>query len=232
MSTLPAKVLLATDGSEDAALAARAAADLARKSGAELHVVHAWSDIPSPHAHRYIERELKARAQEVLDEQVAAVEKLGAAAERHLVEGRTAQAILWLSERIDAGMIVLGSRGLGRLKRLLLGSVADGVVRHAHCPVLVIRGGDDAWPPGRAVLADDGSEASRSAGELAAGICSLFGVEATVVRAYPELPAVDDEEDRQSDARIADDELRRQQRLLEQRARELEATWGVGQGPG
>lgn len=54
-SSLPGKGLLATDGSEDAALAARAAADLARKSGAELHVVRAWSDIPSLYAHRYIE---------------------------------------------------------------------------------------------------------------------------------------------------------------------------------
>lgn len=225
-NSLPEKVLLATDGSEDAALASRAVAEIAHRSGTELHVVHVWQDIPSPHAHAYIERELKARGQEVLDEQVAAVEKRGATVtERHLVEGRTADAILWLADRIGAGMIVIGSRGLGRLKRLLVGSVAGGVVYGSRYPVLVMRGGEEAWPPFRLVLGDDGTVAARKAGELAAAIGSLFGAEATVLRAYSELPQVDEEE-RRSDARLADDELRRQQRLLEERARELEVHLG------
>jgi len=43
------------------------------------------------------------------------------------------------AERLDAGMIVMGSRGLGRIRRALMGSVFDSVVRHAHCPVLVVR---------------------------------------------------------------------------------------------
>ena len=43
------------------------------------------------------------------------------------------------SSRIGAGLIVLGSRGLGGVKRALMGSVSDSVVRHAHCPVLVVR---------------------------------------------------------------------------------------------
>lgn len=225
-NSLPEKVLLATDGSEDAALASRAAAQIAQKGGAELHVVHAWHDIPSPHAHRYIERELKARGQEILDQQVAAVEKLGpSVTDTHLVEGRTADAILWLADCIGTELLVLGSRGLGPLKRLLVGSVADGVVRNARCPVLVLRGGSVAWPPQRLILADDGSEAARRAGELTAAIGSLFAVEATLLRVYPELPAID-QEGRQSDARTADDELRRQQRLLKTRAWELESLLG------
>ncbi|MGH3107143.1 MAG: universal stress protein [Rubrobacter sp.] len=40
---------------------------------------------------------------------------------------------------MDAGMIVIGSRGFGGMKRALMGNVADSVVRHAHCPVLVVR---------------------------------------------------------------------------------------------
>jgi nucleotide-binding universal stress UspA family protein len=43
------------------------------------------------------------------------------------------------AERLGAGLIVMGSRGLGPLKRALMGSVSDSVVRHAHCPVLVVR---------------------------------------------------------------------------------------------
>jgi hypothetical protein len=45
------------------------------------------------------------------------------------------------AEDAHADLIVLGSRGLGRLGRALLGSVSDSVVRHAHCPVLVVRQG-------------------------------------------------------------------------------------------
>jgi nucleotide-binding universal stress UspA family protein len=49
------------------------------------------------------------------------------------------EAIVHLAEDIDAGLIVMGSRGFGGMKRALMGNVADSVVRHAHCPVLVAR---------------------------------------------------------------------------------------------
>jgi nucleotide-binding universal stress UspA family protein len=52
---------------------------------------------------------------------------------------RRDEAIVHLAEEIDADLIVIGSRGFGGLKRALLGNVADSVVRHAHCPVLVVR---------------------------------------------------------------------------------------------
>ena len=60
--------------------------------------------------------------------------------ERHLREGRAAEEIVELAEDIGAGLIVMGSRGRGRLRRALMGSVSDAVVRHAHCPVTIIRG--------------------------------------------------------------------------------------------
>ncbi len=49
MSVLPGRILLATDGSEDAALATRAAVELSKKGGSELHLVHVWRDVPSPY---------------------------------------------------------------------------------------------------------------------------------------------------------------------------------------
>jgi nucleotide-binding universal stress UspA family protein len=49
-----------------------------------------------------------------------------------------------LAEEIGAGLIVLGSRGWGGIRRALMGSVSDSVVRHSHCPVLVVREGRDA----------------------------------------------------------------------------------------
>ncbi len=53
------------------------------------------------------------------------------------------RAIVRLGEEIGAGLIVMGSRGRGRMQRVLLGSVSDSVVRHAHCPVLVVRESND-----------------------------------------------------------------------------------------
>ena len=54
MSELPNKVLLATDSSEDAAVATLAAVDIASRGGSELHVVHVWHDMPSPYAHSFV----------------------------------------------------------------------------------------------------------------------------------------------------------------------------------
>lgn len=49
------------------------------------------------------------------------------------------EEIVGLAGRLSAGLIVMGSRGLGPLRRALMGSVSDSVVRHAHCPVMVVR---------------------------------------------------------------------------------------------
>src|SRR5215213_7175950 len=54
MSIFPTKILLATDGSKDANLAARAAIDLSKKAGSELHAVHVWHDVPTPHLHSFV----------------------------------------------------------------------------------------------------------------------------------------------------------------------------------
>ena len=62
-------------------------------------------------------------------------------AESHLLLGRPDAAIVWLAEEIGAGLVVVGSRGLGGMKRTLIGSVSDSVARHAHCPVMVVRQG-------------------------------------------------------------------------------------------
>jgi nucleotide-binding universal stress UspA family protein len=60
-------------------------------------------------------------------------------AETHLVKGRPDREAVHLSEELGAGLIVMGSRGLGGVRRALMGSVSDSVVRHAHCPVLIVR---------------------------------------------------------------------------------------------
>ena len=135
----PTKILLATDGSKDATLAAQDAIDLSDQSGAELHVVYVGhSSLTQPPT------EYRTAAQERLDELVTKVEDAGVTvAEAHLrmdTQGSMEdENIVGLAEELGTDLIVIGSQGLSRMKRLLTGSVSERVVRLAHCPVLVMR---------------------------------------------------------------------------------------------
>ena len=78
------------------------------------------------------------RAQRVADEAAETVAEVAPSVECEAVvlNGQPAEALLGASE--DADLVVVGSRGLGGFKRLMLGSVSDQVVHHAVCPVLVV----------------------------------------------------------------------------------------------
>jgi nucleotide-binding universal stress UspA family protein len=222
---MPEKVLLATDGSKDAALAARAAVDVCERTGAELHVVHAWHSVPTARLRPFMRAELKKLGNELLGEGVKRVEDSGGLVTgAHLLEGRAADEILDLAEQIGAGLVVIGSRGLGPVGRIALGSVSEAVIHHSRLPVLVLRG-EDAWPPERVIFGDDGSEAARAAGDLGASLCGHHGARALVLHAYPRLPEVD-AAGRGFDPRIVDDELRRAFSALLERSRELESRLG------
>ena len=148
MSIVPTKILLATDGSKEAALAARTATDLADATESELHVVLVGlavayvgmgppeiADIPAPR-----QDELNEEARRLLEAQIRQIEADGGnVAQAHLRIGKPDEQIVALAEEIGAGLIVMGSRGLGGIRRALMGSVSDSVVRHAHCPVLIVR---------------------------------------------------------------------------------------------
>jgi nucleotide-binding universal stress UspA family protein len=146
MSIFPTIILLATDGSEEAQLAATTAADLAQKTNSELHVITVGPDHPLyayPEAPARFEdalREQRHQAKEVLEQQVKRIEDAGGTVNnKHLRDGRAAEEIVAVAEEIGAGLIVMGSRGHGRLRRALMGSVSEAVVRHAHCPVTIVR---------------------------------------------------------------------------------------------
>src|ERR671929_1825290 len=103
MSVLPERILLPTDGSEDAVRAAEAACNLAEESGAELHVVHVWHDVRG-FAHDFVKRELRRQGQEILDEQVERIRaKGGEVAKAYLRKGRTSNEVIALCEEIGAG---------------------------------------------------------------------------------------------------------------------------------
>lgn len=223
------RILLATDGAEDAALAARAATDLNQKAGSELHVAHvwhtpvgAWPSIPEKPPSYY-----EQRGGEILAKEVENIEGWGSEVTGTHLRSRAAVAdeILYLAREINANLIVMGSRGAGRIRRLATGSVSEGVVHHAHLPVLMMRGGENAWPPSHIVVGEDGSEPANKAEELAAEIGKLFGAGVTLARTYPEMPEVY-EEGRKMDPRMTDDELRRAEKELGARASKIEGVFG------
>ncbi len=141
MSIFPTKVLLATDGSAEARLAASTAAELVSSTNSELHVVHVGELRPAFLAQTEVEpAELQREAQRRLDEQVRTIEEAGGTVEEaHLRLGRADEEIVDLAQSLGVGLIVMGSRGHGRIRRALMGSVSESVVRHAHCPVTIVR---------------------------------------------------------------------------------------------
>ena len=116
MSIFPTKILLATDGSKETVLAARAAVELAEKTGSELHVVHAWQPLPH-YAYPSLAPEEYAPpyeegARQILEEQVERIKAAGGTvAQTHLRAGVAAKEIVELAEEIGAGLIVMSSRG-------------------------------------------------------------------------------------------------------------------------
>jgi nucleotide-binding universal stress UspA family protein len=146
MTLSPRRILLATDGSEEAELAARVAVELAKSTGSELHLVHVrllplTPPYPDVIDWRWGEDLVRAEreARELLDEQAKKVEDAGGTVTGvHLREELPAEEIVALAEELEVSLIVVGSRDRGRIRRALSGSVSDWVVRHAQSPVLVV----------------------------------------------------------------------------------------------
>ncbi len=128
------EVLLATDGSESAKKAETAALKITKSYNirmAALFVVNAPSTSERDDTIKYGEK--------VLDEVVEDGKKLGVDVQKILKLGSPAETILNVSKSLNVHTIVLGSEGRKGIKRVLLGSVAENVVRNAECTVLVAR---------------------------------------------------------------------------------------------
>jgi nucleotide-binding universal stress UspA family protein len=158
MSIFPTKILLASDGSETGTHAMEVAVEFCEQTGSELHLVYVGEDAysatlvyPEAADPEWVEREgpvltgqlqqqFEQMSRRVLDTQAEKVREAGGTiAQAHLRMGEAATEIVDLAEELGAGLVILGSRGLGGIRRALMGSVSDSVVRHAHCPVLVVR---------------------------------------------------------------------------------------------
>ena len=139
------RIIVASDGSEGALAAMRWAADEAERWDADVVAVHAWEFTPLVVATEApIDlAELRRQADVLLDDQVRAA--FGSREDRvvrKVVEDLPARAILDGAKEANADLIVIGSRGRGGLKGMLLGSVSQKVVHHAACPVVIIPGSE------------------------------------------------------------------------------------------
>jgi len=128
------EVLLATDGSESAKKAQIAALRISKSYNirmAALYVVN----VPSTSE----QAELIKYGEKVLDEVVEDGRKMGVEVQKILKLGSPSETILNVSKSLKVHTIVVGSEGKKGIKRVLLGSVAESVVRNAECTVLVAR---------------------------------------------------------------------------------------------
>ena len=138
-----AKILLAVDGSEHGLHAARTAGDLARAMKSEkLRIVVAFDPVPpylgEPNLQLAIDVRMK-DAQTILEAAQKAVGDVPAEIHTELIEGSAAEAIINVARTRGSDLIVMGSRGLGTLAGLVMGSTSQKVVSHAPCPVLIVR---------------------------------------------------------------------------------------------
>jgi len=137
------KFLLAVDRSEHALHAARTAADLVRTmKSTEIRIVVVFDSIPPYLGEPNLQQAINARmesARVVMDKAIEVVGDIPCEIHTEFIEGSPAEAIIDVAKTRKSDVIVMGSRGLGKLAGLLLGSTSQKVVAHAPCPVLIVR---------------------------------------------------------------------------------------------
>ena len=153
------KILVAQDGSESSQRAAQAALELAEKLKADLVVLHAiipptsyyhstiasptGMSLPAPSQHEIDAYYAYARkvALGIVGETESKAKKQGIHVKTEIPEAVSSivETIVNHASKENVDLIVVGTRGLGGFKKMLLGSVSSGIVSHAHCPVLIVR---------------------------------------------------------------------------------------------
>jgi nucleotide-binding universal stress UspA family protein len=134
------RILVAVDGSSQSSKTILAGIDLAQRYGATVTVLHVREfekyegsdvDLGPPQDARSLVNEVVGRFSE------AGIQATGEI--RRVTPGLTSDEIVRVAEQADANLIVLGTRGMSEFRSIVLGGVANKVVHHAHCPVLLVR---------------------------------------------------------------------------------------------
>ena len=152
--TPPYRIVVGIDFSEPSRLALEQAATIASARGAELHPLHIVDDAPDPISGRTdivaLDRRFRDaadRGKQFIDSEMPMLtERLGPTSTQrvffHVRAGAPAQQIVEFAASLDCDLVVVATHGLRGLARFVMGSVSEKVLRHAHCPVLVVRSKD------------------------------------------------------------------------------------------
>ncbi|WP_285105944.1 universal stress protein [Promicromonospora sp. MEB111] len=184
-------VLVGVDGSDSATRAVRWAAREAARRGAPLVLVSVWTPVPPgvPHAATlgpYEDGLIEQGRQWLADAAAAAAQEApDVPAGTRLASGSVAGQLVGRSAA--AGLVVLGSRGLGGFTGLLVGSIAVAVATHGHCPVVVVRG--TPAQEGPVVVGVDGSPTSQAAIRFAFDAAALRDAPLVAVHAWRDASA-------------------------------------------
>jgi len=194
MSTKAGTIVAGVDGSESSRHALAWAVEQAVSESRALTLVHTLHPVmpaylASAAAPPDAMAQLRADGQGILDAAKAKVQAIAPELELHEVMeyADPREVLLRLSE--GAAMLVLGSRGRGQLRSLLLGSVGVALVRHAHCPVVIHRPGNVGTVRNGIIVGADSSEESRPVLEFAYREASLRKLPLTVLYCYWDIQA-------------------------------------------
>jgi nucleotide-binding universal stress UspA family protein len=181
-------IVVGYDRSTDAKFAARWALDEASRTGAPVEFFYAYewpiwapaaSMVPTPAV--WPDESTQQAIKDTLAEAVADAQRSHPGVRTTIATADNEAALALVRRSAEAGLIVLGSRGHSAVTNLL-GSVSAGVSAHAQCPVVVVRGRQDATAP--VAVGVDGSAISEAALAFAAGEAAIRGVPLLVIRAW------------------------------------------------
>ena len=204
MTDMPQTILTATDFSKPAERACDFARDLSRRFQAQLHLLHVVVIFEDPHLeedhlHRLEELVATGNDARLRDLENGSEVQPGLDVTPHMVRGLApAEVIVETASNLGCELIVMGTHGRRGLPHLLLGSVAERVVRTSTVPVLTVRGDADTKLEGtpKILVPHDFSEASVAAVRCAAVWADALGAEITLLHVvepvvYPEFYSVD-----------------------------------------
>jgi nucleotide-binding universal stress UspA family protein len=150
------KILVPIDGSEHSLKTLEEASQIAKVFSGKITLINVYSVqpimTPESTAYGYVGTPIFAGTdfsrfteaaqkvgKRVLQDGEQRVSATGVQVEKMLVEGHAVQEIVRVANEGNFDLIVIGAKGISHIREMLLGSVADGVLHHAHCPVLVIK---------------------------------------------------------------------------------------------
>lgn len=177
-------ILVGFDGSPNASVAAAWAVAIGHRMNLPVTAMDVWTEIPSPYMDRIDDHVAEVNAQKIDTATKtlsnAGIEGVEVAAE----SGAVAEVLINTADKLDATMLVVGTRGLGPLSGLLLGSVSRSLLFATRRPLVVVPSDSTLNPPEltRVLVGLDRSPVALRVASWAARFCADLGVPATIVR--------------------------------------------------